>query len=140
MLRQFTGKDESDTAYSKKLTYPQISKHDLRGLNLTGGNGGFLVVGGQFGCLGGNALENIWDQNQIHVGVEFLGALPLTNEFKMDMARFEIPVSGCTCFNTMIRVSDTQARDESTVNPLDPPANAHMMAFIAQTRSKSRTR
>lgn len=26
--------------------------------------------------------------------------LPLTKEFKMDMARFEIPVSGWTCFNT----------------------------------------
>ena len=26
--------------------------------------------------------------------------IPLTNELRMDMARFEIPVSGCTCFKT----------------------------------------
>lgn len=26
--------------------------------------------------------------------------VPLTNEFKMDMARLEIPVSGCTCLRT----------------------------------------
>ena len=26
--------------------------------------------------------------------------LPLTNEFKIDIARLEIPVSGWTCFNT----------------------------------------
>ena len=79
---------------SKNLAHPSSSKHDLRGLNLTGGDGGFLVVGGQFRCLGGDALKNIWGQNQIRVGVIALNALPLTNEFKMDMARFEIPVSG----------------------------------------------
>ena len=28
------------------------------------------------------------------------GNLPLTKEFRMDMARFEIPVSGCTCLRT----------------------------------------
>ena len=27
--------------------------------------------------------------------------VPLTNEFRMDMARFEIPVSGWTCFKTI---------------------------------------
>ena len=27
--------------------------------------------------------------------------IPLTNEFRMDMARFEIPVSGWTCFKTI---------------------------------------
>ena len=85
----------SRTLYNNEdLTYPYISKHDLRGLNLTGGDGGFLVVGGQFGCLGGDALKDIWDVNQIQVRVAFLSALPLTKEFKMDMARFEIPVSG----------------------------------------------
>ena len=26
--------------------------------------------------------------------------LPLTKEFRMDMARLEIPVSGCTCLRT----------------------------------------
>ena len=26
--------------------------------------------------------------------------VPLTKEFRMDMARFEIPVSGCTCLRT----------------------------------------
>ena len=69
------------------------------------------------------------DQNQIRVMIKFLNALPLTNEFKMDMARFEIPVSGCTCFNTRRRVSDAQARGESTVNPLDPPISAHRVWF-----------
>ena len=29
------------------------------------------------------------------------GHVPLTNEFKIDMARLEIPVSGWTCFSTI---------------------------------------
>ena len=28
-------------------------------------------------------------------------SLPLTKEFRMDMARLEIPVSGCTCLRTV---------------------------------------
>lgn len=32
--------------------------------------------------------------------IDRLDPLPLTKEFKIDMARFEIPVSGWTCFNT----------------------------------------
>jgi hypothetical protein len=31
--------------------------------------------------------------------------IPLTNEFRMDMARLEIPVSGCTCLRTRGRMS-----------------------------------
>jgi hypothetical protein len=32
---------------------------------------------------------------------EAIRSLPLTNEFRMDMARLEIPVSGCTCLRTV---------------------------------------
>jgi len=35
--------------------------------------------------------------------------IPLTNELRMDMARFEIPVSGWTCFRTK---EDALARSE----------------------------
>ena len=31
--------------------------------------------------------------------------MSLTKEFRMDMARLEIPVSGCTCFSTKINAS-----------------------------------
>lgn len=43
MLGQFTGQDETDG-----------------GLNLSGGDGGFLVVGSELGGLGSNALEDIY--------------------------------------------------------------------------------
>ena len=36
---------------------------------------------------------------------ERLGSIPLTNEFKMDIARLEIPVSGWTCLSTKNFVS-----------------------------------
>lgn len=38
--------------------------------------------------------------------------IPLTKEFRMDMARVEIPVSGWTCLRTGIRihVSDAETR------------------------------
>lgn len=42
VLGQLTGKDEAD-----------------RGLDLSGRDGGLLVVGGKLGSLGGNALEDI---------------------------------------------------------------------------------
>ena len=35
---------------------------NLRGLDLSGGNGRLLVVSGKFGCLGGNALKNVVDK------------------------------------------------------------------------------
>ena len=44
MLGEFTREDESD-----------------RGLNLTGGDGGLLVIGSKLGGLSGNTLENVYD-------------------------------------------------------------------------------
>jgi hypothetical protein len=32
--------------------------------------------------------------------------IPLTKEFRIDMALFEIPVSGCTCLRTTLEVSN----------------------------------
>jgi hypothetical protein len=43
VLGKLTGKDEADGS-----------------LDLTGGDGGFLVVSGKLGSLGRNTLENIW--------------------------------------------------------------------------------
>jgi hypothetical protein len=37
-------------------------------------------------------------------------ALPLTNEFKIDMARLEIPVSGWTCLRTVFSQQMKQRR------------------------------
>lgn len=43
VLGQLTGQDQADG-----------------GLDLTRRDGGFLVVGGEFGGLGGDALEDVW--------------------------------------------------------------------------------
>lgn len=43
VLGQFTGQDETDG-----------------GLNLSGGDGGFLVVGSELGGFGSNALEDVY--------------------------------------------------------------------------------
>jgi hypothetical protein len=43
VLSQFTGEDQADG-----------------GLDLSGGDGGLLVVGSQLGGLSGNALEDVW--------------------------------------------------------------------------------
>lgn len=40
---------------------------------------------------------------EIRVKMNKFDGLPLTNEFRMDMARLEIPVSGWTCFRTRIQ-------------------------------------
>ncbi len=42
-------------------------------------------------------------------GWEAQSGLPLTKELRMDMARFEIPVSGCTCLRT---VDDASVMDQ----------------------------
>ncbi len=47
------------------------------GLDLSRRDGGLLVVRSELGSLSGDALEDVW-----------------TNEFKIAMALFEIPVSG----------------------------------------------
>ena len=89
MLGQLTRQDEAD-----------------RGLDLTRGDGGLLVVGGKLGGLSGNALEDVWmaQLDAIHVETRRENDSPLTKEFRMDMARLEIPVSGWTCLRTEIGV------------------------------------
>ena len=79
MLGQLTRQDQADGC----LDFPRR-------------DGGLLVVSSQLGGLGSNTLENVWGLVSI-VGLK--GALsgsdsPLTNEFRIDMARLEIPVSG----------------------------------------------
>lgn len=79
MLGQFTRKDESDG-----------------GLDLSGRDGGLLVVGSKLGSLSGNTLEDVWF-GMLESGCDGPGLtwnIPLTKEFRMDMARLEIPVSG----------------------------------------------
>ena len=43
-------------------------------------------------------VNNLNVTNTIFVGI------PLTKEFRMDIARLEIPVSGCTCFKTAFKL------------------------------------
>jgi hypothetical protein len=90
----------------------QLTREDEAdgGLDFTGGDSGLLVVGSKLAGLGGNTLEDIcWegrDKGQTRramtrvrrVGLD--DCLPLTKEFRMDMARLEIPVSGWTCLRT----------------------------------------
>lgn len=88
MLGQLTGKDEAD-----------------RGLDLSGGNGGLLVVRSELASLSCDALEDVWDENVLESNTnetrrDWSGILPLTKELRIDMARLEIPVSGWTCFRT----------------------------------------
>ena len=73
----------------------------LRGLDFPRRDGGLLVVRRELGGLGRDTLKNIY------IALDFFplkknpcNNSPLTNEFRMDMARFEIPVSGWTCFRT----------------------------------------
>jgi hypothetical protein len=74
-------------------------RKDERGLDLPRRDRGLLGVGSKLGGLGGNALENVW-MNQQGIWANGREGLPLTNEFRMDMARLEIPVSGWTCLRT----------------------------------------
>lgn len=80
MLGKLTGEDEADGS-----------------LNLSGRDGGLLVVRGQLGGLGSDALEDVYvirvrtcEMGSMKMGQD----IPLTKEFRMDMARLEIPVSG----------------------------------------------
>lgn len=81
--------------------YPRF-RCAIRSLDLSGRDGGFLVVGGKLGCLGRHTLEDIY---VVQLGRETRRqcrvSLPLTKEFRMDMARLEIPVSGWTCLRTV---------------------------------------
>ena len=55
---------------SKRLRWAVMPRHDSRGLNLTGGNGGLLVVRGQLGCLSGDTLEDICKSESDMLGVK----------------------------------------------------------------------
>ena len=80
VLGEFTGQNQSDGC-----------------LDLSGADGGFLVVGGELGSLSGDAFKDIWLRisRQVPNAIqEEKERLPLTKEFRMDMARLEIPVSG----------------------------------------------
>lgn len=88
MLGQFAGQDQPD-----------------RGLDLSRRDGRLLVVRRQLRGLGCDSLEDVWDRrvrsrpyNRITISDGW--GSPLTNEFRIDMARFEIPVSGWTCLRT----------------------------------------
>jgi hypothetical protein len=63
VLGQLTGEDQSYSAdwVSKCQLKPEMEE-DVRGLDLTRGDGGLLVVGGELGSLGGDALEDIVDK------------------------------------------------------------------------------
>lgn len=77
---------------------------NARGLNLSGRDGGLLVICGELGCLSCDALEDVWNRVS-KLQVRFWRGwecIPLTKEFKIDIARLEIPVSGWTCLRTTI--------------------------------------
>lgn len=59
MLGKFTRQNEADTADGLALKGRGDTGWNLRGLDLTGGNCGLLVVCGKLGGLGGNTLEDI---------------------------------------------------------------------------------
>ena len=53
---------------------------------------------------------------------EDLESIPLTKEFRIDMARLEIPVSGWTCLSTVDRKRTRQQgpNDEKRMNRMGP--------------------
>lgn len=82
--------------------FSQLARQDEsdRCLDLSRGDGGFLVVGGQFGSFCCDALKDVCQNHQLWMRRGQDHDIPLTKEFKMDMARLEIPVSGWTCLRT----------------------------------------
>lgn len=62
MLSKFAGQDESDSVKTQSVYEKRVKLQvDLRGLDLSGGNCGLLVVRGELGCLGGDTLEDVWE-------------------------------------------------------------------------------
>jgi hypothetical protein len=60
VLGKFAGEDESDAEYNVRKSTPcELNVENLRSLNLSGADGGLLVVGSELGGFGGNALEDI---------------------------------------------------------------------------------
>lgn len=78
-----------------------MSGNYSRGLNFSRGDGGLLVIRSQLAGFSGDALENVC---YLLATRQMLGSqrtgIPLTKEFRIDMARLEIPVSGWTCLRT----------------------------------------
>lgn len=75
---------------------------NIRRLNLSGRDGRFLIISGELGCLGCNPLKDICvKQSESETRRGWQIGLPLTKEFRMDMARLEMPVSGWTCLSTI---------------------------------------
>lgn len=96
----------------------------------------FLLYAASFDASVATRSKISVDRDQISLGLRSKGPLPLTKEFKMDMARFEIPVSGWTCFNTKTRVNDVRAVDENSKTPLTQPQNCRCDGAIEQRQSK----
>jgi hypothetical protein len=88
MLRQFTTKNETDCGLDCSL-------------NLVRRDGRFLGVCGEFLMkLIKRRIHNS-ARDSLDASVAIRSKISLTNEFKMAIALFEIPVSGCTCLSTV---------------------------------------
>ena len=85
MLRQFTRENETDSC-----------------LDLARRDGRFLRVCSEFlsrSQLDKEVITNAHDSLEASVAIR--SKISLTNEFKIAIALFEIPVSGCTCLRTI---------------------------------------
>lgn len=86
MLGKLTGQDEAHG-----------------GLDLARGDRGLLGVGGEL-CRTKDASESDEEEwaevNALDASVAMRSKISFTNEFKMAIALFEIPVSGWTCLRT----------------------------------------
>lgn len=98
MFCELTGQDQPNTdPLALKTT---ISKKDWRGLDFARWDSWLFVVCCELRCLGRNPLKNICSYVSEFSNALDGSRLPLTKELRIDMARFEIPVSGWTCFKT----------------------------------------
>jgi len=61
VLCKFTGQNESHTRYQTSVSHDNTEGHevDSRGLDLSGRDGGFFVIRGEFGRFGGDALKDV---------------------------------------------------------------------------------
>ena len=62
MLGKFTREDESDTGNQVRVGGCEKTEANSRGLDLSGRDGGLLVVCGELGGLGGDTLEDVVDE------------------------------------------------------------------------------
>jgi hypothetical protein len=78
VLGKFTGEDQANGR-----------------LDFTGRDRGLLVIGSELRGLGSDTLKNVCPKRiNTKSEVKTEDCIPLTKEFKIDMARLEIPVSG----------------------------------------------